>query len=472
MRKLALVFALVFFLPLSYSQDGQKKKPSEPPDEAREIQERIAHFRKAVSEMRGKKFLQDFKFGVKTREELQEYIVGKFKEEKARGEFKKLRKLLITLGLISPELDIEKSLLKMLTERIAGFYEPEKDELFLMEGSMGGLMQDITIAHEVCHALQDQHYDLDAMTKSIRNNTDRQLAVFGIVEGEATLAGFEYMLKKMNQSVVTEQLDRGKWYRTMSELDLRFSPNSALAKIPKFIREMFIFRYCEGATFVQTVLKKFKSWKELDRIFDNPPLSTEQVLHPEKYIGKVDYPVRILLPKLHKELEGEWEEVMTDSMGEFAIRVLLSEFVSKNSAATAAAGWDGDSFALIESKAKGGPTIFVWLSVWDSGKDAKEFTDAYASVLAKRFSIEARKTDTGYLVEPEKESGKTLVEFAGTQVLVIQGAPLSLVAKVRTATLSARQVVMRERRFDKLSRQKLILPAAPDKTQHKPEEQK
>jgi hypothetical protein len=162
--------------------------------------------------------------------------------------------------------------------------------------------------------------------------------------------------------------------------------------------------------------------------------------------------VDIKLPQLHEELKGEWEEVARDTLGEFLIKVMLKEFLDKETSETAAAGWDGDAFTLIESKEEGGPMIVGWLSVWDSEKDASEFADAYAAALNKRFGKEPEKTQTGYHLEIDKEES-ALIEIAGDQVLVIQGAPESMIPEVKSAVLKARRVVATEQGFDRLLKQ-------------------
>ena len=254
-------------------------------------------------------------------------------------------------------------------------------------------------------------------------------------------------------------------------MQLKMQPNSAMAKTPRFIREMLMFQYCEGSSFVQKFLQKHKSWKEIDSLFENPPLSTEQIMHPEKYLGEIDYPVRIHLPELHKRLEGGWEEITTGNMGEFLLKVFLSEFIDGKTAAAAATGWDGDSYTMIESKEKGGPQIIALLSVWDSEKDAREFAEAYAGALGKRFKTKAQKLDTGFFLHVEDEKETVLIELAGTQALVIQGAPVLLIPEVRSLVLKARQVEMKERGFDDLAGQKPDLPGPPAKGETEPDEE-
>jgi len=462
-KVMLVVAAVLLFACYLAAQDKPQEDPSA--EAKKKLLLQVEPIKKIVSEIRGKQFLEDFKVGIKTKEQLREFILEEVEKEEARKEFEKTRKILLKLGLIPPKLDLKKTFVDVLTEQVAGFYDPDAKELYLMEGSMtGGPSQEMTVAHEILHALQDQYFYINAMVLAIRHNDDRQLATFSIIEGEATLLGFEYLLKKQGMSVLTVPMDIGKMMQQMMEGQLTMTP--ALANAPRFLRDTLLFRYIEGSSLVQKVLKKYNSWKELDRLFDNPPISTEQVMHPEKFLGEMDYPVRILLPQLHRRIEGKWKEIETNTMGEFAVKTLLREFLDEATATTAAAGWDGDSFTMVEAKEKPDIQIFAWLSVWDSPKDAKEFAEAYALALNNRFKTKARKTRTGYFLEVPGKEEMTLVELAGTQVLVIQDAPASLLPGIRSAMLTSRKIEMQESDFRDLSKQKLDLtpePAEPPK---------
>jgi hypothetical protein len=473
MRKLVVIIAaLTLLVPLRLpAQDEVEKSGKEESQE--KLLEKIETYKKWVSQTRGKEFISKFKVTVKDKEDLRKSLVEKAGEPESLRQLEQARKVCVKLGLIDKNLDVKKLMLEMLTEQIAGFYDPENDELCVMEKTMTGIMADVAGAHEIFHALQDQYYHLDAMLKSTRTNEDMGLVVGAIVEGEANLGGFEYVAAKMGQSIVNGPIDFGKMFRQSVDKDLKDRPDSPMAKAPSILRDPLLFRYIEGSSFVQRYLKKHKSWKKLDQLFDNPPLSSEQIMHPEKYLDeeKADYPVQIILPELHEKLEGKWKEVATNTMGEFQTKLLLAEYIDKEKAAAAAAGWDGDRYTMIESEEEGGPQIIAWLSVWDTMQDAQEFVKGYAELLTKRFKKELTLVETGYFLETGEGTDTVLVEFSGTQALVIQGAPASLVPAVRAEVLKARQVEMKEKDFGDLAKQKLELPKAPEKASEEPEKQ-
>lgn len=476
MRKLALaVLALALLLPLGLQAQDEAEKDSKEKSH-KKLLEQIEEYKKWVSNTRGKEFISKFKVTVRDKDELLKSLVKKAEEPESLKQLEDARKVCVKLGLIKKNLDVKKLMLDMLTEQIAGFYDPENDELCVMEKTMTGPMAEVATSHEIFHALQDQYYNLDVMMKAVRNNDDMGLVVGAIVEGEATLGGYEYLAAKTGQSIVNNPMDIGAMLKKLSDMTMKTQPDSAMAKTPAILRETLLFRYVEGTSFVQRFLKLHKSWKKLDLLFDNPPRSSEQVMHPEKYFDKekVDYPVQVIIPRLHEQLEGKWKEVATNTMGEFQTRLLLAEYIDKEKAAAAAAGWDGDRYTMFESTEKGGPQIIAWLSVWDSAEDAQEFVKGYAELLTKRFKKELTLVENGYFLKTGEGDETVLVESSGTQVLVIQGAPASLVPKVREQALKARQVVSEEKGFADLVKNKLELPAASEKegtgTQEKTEE--
>jgi hypothetical protein len=453
------VLALMLLVPL-WLQAQDKAEETGKEEAQKKLLERVETYKKWVSQTRGKDFISKFKVTVKDKEELRKSLVEKAEEPESLKQLEKARKLYVKLGVIAKDLDLKKVMLEMLTNQIAGFYDPEEDELCVMEKTMSGMEADVAGAHEVFHALQDQYYYLDAMMKSARTNDDMGLVIGAIMEGEATLGGYEYMFAKMGRSVMKLPIDLGKMVRQGMDQQLKDNPDSPVAKAPRILRDSLLFRYIEGSSFVQRFLNKHKSWKKLDLLFDNPPLSTEQIMHPEKYMDrdKVDYPVKVIMPRLYEKLEGQWEEVVTNTMGEYQTKLLLAEYIDKKKAAVAAAGWDGDRYIMIESTEKGGPQIIAWLSVWDTVQDAQEFVKGYAELLTKRFKKELTLVGTGYFAETGEGTDTVLVESSGTQALVVQGAPASLVPKIREEALKARQVVMKQKSFSELAKQKLELP--------------
>ncbi|MEO2010810.1 MAG: hypothetical protein ABGX22_19180, partial [Pirellulaceae bacterium] len=254
-----------------------------------------------VERFRGRKFKEPVKPRFMTRPELQEYMLKEFKREIAPNEMRFMDRTLKVFGFAPMELDVEETLLSLYTEEVAGFYNPRTKEIFLIQekrkkGSTIGLFkkligisefnkdeQKTTLAHEMTHALADQHFDLKTLGEAAEHNDDMALAVSALIEGEATLL----MLGEM----FSDNHDKDAiWDIRSAQVDatFKFAAGAAVVfggrtmrKAPAIFRETLMFPYHKGTVFV-VHLGRNSDWSRIDRAFKDPPISTEQILHPEK----------------------------------------------------------------------------------------------------------------------------------------------------------------------------------------------
>lgn len=367
--------------------------------DVRKIQEEVA-------KMRGLEYQAPVKADVQKPETLKAMIMKSFEEEDSGEEMAKQEKVAKAFGLIPAEYELRAAIIKFLSEQIGGFYDPEKKELFLIDRSgepgAGGQEQELNdkmvMAHELHHALQDQNFALDRWFDVLGDHEDRVQAYKGLIEGEAQLVGMTYLFGKMGRgSVDMKQLNR------MQEMMLKMSPEGAKFRaVPPYLIENMMFPYTQGAEFVQELQRK-RGWEGINGYFQNPPSSTEQILHPEKYYVDRDEPVEISLPGGLKKILGEGaEDLAENTLGEFSISLLLRALgVPKPLANKAASGWDGDRYVGYQTK--DGRAVVIWLSTWDSEDEAARFESTYAKVL-------------------KQERPDSYLERRGTEVLWIHGS--------------------------------------------------
>jgi hypothetical protein len=146
-------------------------------------------------------------------------------------------------------------------------------------------------------------------------------------------------------------------------------------------------------------------WLPVNRLYHSPPLSTEQILHPEKYFEVPDPPTRIQLKNLSRLFPSTWREIENDTLGELSVHCLFNQFVGLSAAASVAQGWDGDRFVAYQ---KGDDVAFIWAKIWDSDADADEFYEQYHQVLTIKYG-------------PRPNGSDYYVEKRGSVVLVIEG---------------------------------------------------
>lgn len=457
----AMTIALIAICSVTTTTLARAQDGADPARVARVLHEAEA-IQKQVAELRGLPFLAEVEKGVKTEAELRAFILEEFEKEAPAEEFEAQQRALVRLGLIPDGFDLRHRMIDLYSEQIGGFYNHDTKRLYLIARGKAGdeesaLNDSFVMAHELHHALQDQHFDLGAQFRILNDHEDRIMAHKALVEGEATLVGFKYMfevklgLKKLPDLGVLMRMNK-----TMSE---SMPQGEALKSMPDYIKEGLMFPYEAGAAFVQKIYDTY-GWERVTALFADPPQSTEQILHPEKYLGARDEPVTVRLPDLESAFEGEVEELLATCLGEYNIGIVLRQAYSARRAAAIAAGWDGDSFTVLEPSAGGGP-VLVWLTTWDSPAEADEFFASYQKVLAKKYAT-PREVSNG-LVSAGKAGDVALLERNGkASVLVLEGARDQTQAQaLRDMAWGAVLVHERLEGLGELEQRSLAAPASP-----------
>lgn len=292
-------------------------------------------------------------------------------------------------GLIPESMNLGTYLPELLTSQVAGYYDTERKYLAMVRragpapspASEGPSEEDTVLVHELTHALQDQSFDLLKLEKEEDPLADSGSALTALAEGDATLTMMDFQSQSRFELLPNAERVMGAMAadpdRMMAALpDL---PGAAqFAKAPVWLRDNLLFPYLQGLAFCVSVRTR-GGQKLLDYAFTtDPPRSTEQILHPEKWHTRRDDPIGIRLPDLVPDLPG-YRKAAADVMGELGIRSFLREGLGDmDRAVVAAAGWGGDRFAVYE-KAEG-RRLLVWVTDWDSEADAREFRTALAGL--------------------------------------------------------------------------------------------
>jgi hypothetical protein len=392
-------------------------------------------FEKILPRLRGIPWVHEVRRDVTRREKLQDMLLKEFEEEMTPAEFEGMEKAYRAFGLTPPDLDLKKFLIQVYSEEIAAYYDPRTKTMYMIEepetkkdepptflerflGKTGGFDKDenkTVIAHEMTHALSDQHYDLDDLHAISKKNDDHSLAVSALIEGEATLAmmaaGQEDWEGVEIVKLPAEGLGRGM--ELMMPFLTSLGGGQTLKNAPPIISESMLFPYIRGLVFAAK-LANDDGWKGIDAAYLDPPLSTEQILHPAKYKAEPDYPVLVDLGELNPG-EG-WKEVSRNVMGEMQTAVLLR----RHDGRAAAAGWDGDRYAAFEGPE--GKLALVWLTTWDSEDDAREFARAYARYQTSRMGDSGfQPADVPDSLWRSVDGVCRVVERRGADVAVVEG---------------------------------------------------
>ncbi len=308
-----------------------------------------------------------------TEQELSDLVLELFEED--REDIKKEEELFKVFGILRPEQDLYEILTALYTGGVLGLYRAEENKFYLLgEPDEFGPQEEMVYVHEFTHALQQLHFDFDGRFDAIEDNTDASFALRALVEGDARVAELLYM-----QEFLTEE----------EQAESQGTPTQALIDAfraaPYIVQRSYGFPYQDGANFVISLYQNLGGWDAIDMAFANPPASTEHILHPDKYLAG-DEPVVIELPDLLPTLGEDWELVVRDTLGEFYLRSYLEMGVPRDQAQTAAAGWGGDSYALLHGPEGG--VFFVLSHVWDTAQDAEEYYEAFGDLTARRTGLE------------------------------------------------------------------------------------
>jgi hypothetical protein len=419
---------LLLGLALSARADEPVKKPgavAEQPAsvDAAQLLQRARQIERKTSQLRGLRVRRPITMGVLSRQQILLRVERKLAKEYTAEEVRDESALLKRLGLLPPSMDYRATLLEVLKEQVAGYYDPVEAKLHLADW-ISIPLQEIALSHEICHGLQDQHFGLKRFTKPIKENSDQQLAQAALVEGDCTGVIIEY-------SLAPQGLDLGSVGAAVDQLAKQVLTSGGSPRIkaaPRFLRDTLLFPYLGGLSLIQRVRAKYP-WATVSKMFQRPPESTEQVLHPEKYWTS-EHPVPIRtrpLPAL-----AAYTRTRQDVLGELQLSIYLSQGVSDDVAARAAAGWGGDVLQSFRQDRDALPLV-VHLTTWDSEADALEFANAQRHVLvAQKLKAQPRATEERRLTIYGGKGGEEWsVERRRQHVLVLHAAPATLRAALQ-----------------------------------------
>lgn len=380
---------------------GAQEGPSGPdPELLRGIQDQASQLRRLAP-------LADVDVSVLDQAGLRQYLIDTFERDYLPSERESDQKELVALGLIKPSDDIVTISLDLLSDEVIGVYDPDQKALVVVgDVDAFGPAERVTFAHEFTHALQDQHYDLNQLAPKHATSNDRSLAARALIEGDAVMLQTQWARSYLSVDELGE-LARGGG-----------GGGGSLVTAPPIVRAELLFPYIDGLSFVRQIYHEAGSdYDALDAVFRNPPESTAQVLHLDKYRAQV-HPLDVQLPDLAARLGPDWRQVGSGVLGELDLRVLLEQYGDRAEAARVAPGWSGDRWLLLEQN---GHTLITLKTSWDSEASARAFFSAYGRGLHARFagaSAEQVASDHEALTAP---TAATDLRLSGRDVLAVIG---------------------------------------------------
>jgi hypothetical protein len=390
---------------------------------------------KETSEIRDLPILRPVRSGAQSRVEIERMLVKNLDEQTTPAEMHASELSLRKFGVVPSNFQYRPFIIKLLTEQVAGYYDPRAREFHLADWlELEG--QKPVMAHELTHALQDQHFNLRRFEKWPHGDSDAELAAHALIEGDATLAMMIYMAKNPLVALA--------FTRSLAASGIS---SEQFNQAPRALRESLIFPYLQGLEWTSQLYKR-GGWHMISKAFTRLPQSSEQILHPDKYFS-YEQPLKVVLPDLTSLLNAKdsrrratmrrslptahrplptisWHRVDYDVNGEWSYYLILDQFLnSPEESRRAAAGWAGDRYAVYEGPQR--QVFLAQIAAWDTQDDAREFFDAYARRTERRYPdakpIELSSANAGDHRSWQTSEGAVVVELRGSRVIIVEGVP-------------------------------------------------
>jgi hypothetical protein len=392
-RLLVGLAALWIVYPDAPAQDGAGARRGGVQWTQSELERTTEVIRADVEELRGMRFLRPVAVKIATREEFARYAREELERSVPAERFAADETIAKMLGVVPVEVDLKETLLTFLEEQVGGFYDPREETFFLMEATPFGVAK-IVLAHELTHALDDQHFDLDGGMERVEEETDRAFAYQALVEGSGTSLMTRWAMEHM------DEIDLGGFEAMQKDA------NRSLAAAPAWLSKPLLFAYLRGASFLvrsdmlmEGQVKPAKP-EDVRRAFERPPESTEQILHPKKYWDEERREAPQAVEIATDGLPSGWTVLRSDTLGELLLGLLaappearaLPDFANPIAVLgiqfthAISEGWGGDRVVLL---AKDGARVLQLVTVWDTARDSAEFFGAMRA-LAPRLEEAAR----------------------------------------------------------------------------------
>lgn len=337
-------------------------------------EELLTHLPAVTEDLRGLETLEEVPFQFMDSDALKVWLEQETREEQEPDEIAAGERMYKLLGLIPEEADLFQLIFDLQSSQILGFYDPESAVFTIVsrepsDSDALSVEDQVTFVHEYTHALQDQHFDLSRFTEAQegRYNDDEEIALLSLIEGDASLVTWLFLIDRVSADQSKRLFDAAITEASQDVLDLT----------PPFLQESLLFPYMQGMAFVLFIYQS-GGWEAVNQVWQNPPLSTEQILHPDKYLE--DIPTAVELPENLAEALGiGWTESLRDVWGEGQLLMMLEGttdgFITDTNAAEGADGWGGDQYVYLIN---GEQDLYIMEVVWD---DTFEAAEGYSALL-------------------------------------------------------------------------------------------
>jgi len=337
---------------------------------------------------------------------------------------------MVAWGVLPADYDLQRLFLDLLEEQVSAYYDP-RGKVMVVGDWLPPEQQRAALVHELVHALQDRELPIDTFIGPDPGQGDRLLARQALIEGEAVALTFDLMLKPQGMDISRlPDLSMTQGLITTS------AGGPVIDKAPKFVRDILLFPYVEGLGFIYQFRKR-QPWSGVSALYKDPPRSTTQILHPEKYLDAREDPLAVVIPDLSRLLPGS-HLVSEDDLGEFSLGAVLAFHLGDTEGPRAAAGWRGDRYRIWENTT--GRFTIAYRVIMTDAQVATTLADHLKTSVERRHPELAGKASVradGLVTWSDDGSG-FVVERRGPSVVLLEQFPVLALDRAREAVWRAR----------------------------------
>jgi hypothetical protein len=351
-------------------------------------------------------------YGRMSKRQLRHFLNKRIKKTLKPEEIEADELALKMFGFVPQDFDLRKTTMDLLTEQAAAFYDYDEKKLFLMEGSSPA-SEATTLAHELSHALADQHFNLSDFMDEKPASDDEDLAHSAVVEGEACWLMLAYNLKEAGQppEPTPEML------RTI--IDSSSAPTTdypVLSDAPLYIQQSLLFPYAEGTAFFDAVYHKFGK-RAFALVFTDPPVASSQILHPDRYFAH-ERPSHPPLPEVRGVHPDR--EITEGTLGEFDHKMLIRQYAGATLAAQLSPHLRGGQFQIV-GYGKDRKPLLRYVSEWDSPEQAARFFSSFGKILSGKWEHLDLSLRSAAVLAGTGDSGLFVASLQGRFVTSVEG---------------------------------------------------
>lgn len=432
------------------------------PEQAQQLFALVDELIKFSSDESGLPVKSAVKRTLTTRAAVESYLDEKFNEDADARRFQRDEIVLKKFGLLDRDFELKPFLLALLKEQIEAYYDSKTKTVNLLDW-VDPEEQKPVMAHELTHALQDQHADLEKWNDQTPDDVSRDAAGDqdhlardemdtareAVAEGQATAVMMDYILKPLGKSLIKDPDVLDAIGSQMNSTE----DSPVLARAPLLLSESMLFPYREGLSFEQDIWMDQGQTAAFAGALDRPPSSSWEIINPRVYEQK-RIPAIPLLPDIHPLVDSLYEPYDIGQIGELDVHIITELFGGENSARDLTPAWDGGLYwagqlrtATTPSEQASTKSIgLFYLSVWKSADSARIFTKLYARNLGRKYAsvqLQASADRSASADDGSEEQvystdeGPVLITTRGKMVFVSESFPLPLARKLTSLILDA-----------------------------------